>query len=172
MATVSPLRRSAYARRIPTPGDLQGFRRSIARETRRRRRRMWSMPRMIASVLLLLMIAPVAGAFAGAGAGYERATTGCQIVSIVDSNTVTLACPGQPAVAHDIMGLAAPSLFHPSCLSEAWYGLRAEIALRSHVWRAQELTFITEPRGRLVLVFADGVPLHRLIEPAPAHPCA
>jgi hypothetical protein len=129
------------------------------------------MPRMIAAVLLMLTIAPVAGAFGGAGVGYERATTGCQVLSVLDGNTVELACPGHASAPHDVMGLQSPPVFGAHCLSEAWWGLRSRIALQTSIWRAQDLTFITEPRANLVLVFADGIPLHRVITPVPPNLC-
>lgn len=178
MASVQPLRARSVPRRIPSQGDLRGLRESLAgsppRKPRRGRaaRRWVPSRRVIAAVLLFLLLAPVAGAFGGANDFRSgSATTGCQLVSVVDGNTVDLLCPGHPRAAYDVMGLRSPPVLQARCLAEAWWGVRAQIALRTALWRAQALTFITEPRANLVLVFVDGQPLHRRIATAPPDPC-
>lgn len=177
MPIVQPLRPSTLPRRIPTPGDLRSLRLSLAGEPPRRRRKVargrWMTPRMITVVLLLLLLAPVAGAFGGS-TDYRggAVTAGCQLVSVVDGNTVELSCPGQSRATYEVMGVQAPPILGARCLSEAWWGLRAEVSLRSILWRSSALNFVTEPRGNLVLVFADGQPLHRRITHAPRGLCA
>ena len=148
--------------------DLSGLRHSLTQGVRRRRkRRSLSLPRLLAILLLAVAAVPVADAIAGSG----HASVGCQLVSIVDGDTVTLDCPGHDRREHQIMGLASPPVLGARCLSEAWWGIRSEIALRTKVWQSRELEFIIEPRARLALVFADGVPLHRLISPVPRDLC-
>lgn len=155
------------ARRSPAAEDLRSLRSSLTRTARRPRSR-WSLPRILAVVILVLMAVPVADAIAGSG----HASVGCHLVSIVDGDTLTLECPETGLRQHQVMGLSSPPILGASCLSEAWWGLRAQIALRSTVWQSRELEFIIEPRAHLALVFADGVPLHRLITRAPANLCA
>lgn len=176
MASVQTLRNSSMTRRVPTPGDLQGLRRSFVANTRRRRRkaatRRWLTPRMIAVVLLLLTAAQVAGAFGGSNDfSTGSVTAGCQLASVVDGNTIELVCPGQQRASYDVMGLQSPRILGAACLTEAWWGIRSRIALRAALWRSQALTFIPDPRGNVVLVFTDGQPLHRAITPAPRNPC-
>ncbi|WP_334194838.1 hypothetical protein [Pararhodobacter sp.] len=144
----------------------------MARDGRQRRRR-WSTSRMILVALAMLVLAPVAGAIAGgSSSGAVVATTGCRLVSVVNGNTVDLACPGGPARHHHVMGLSSPPVLGARCLSEAWWGLRAQIALRAQVWRADTLSFVEEPRGHLVLMLADGIPIQRLVPRPPPDPCA
>jgi hypothetical protein len=168
---MQPLKQNA--RRIPTSGELRQLRLSMTCDLPRRRPRAWSLPRKLAIVLLFLMAFPAANLLAGnntASAGSLQ--QGCRLVSVVDGNTLNLACPGRPAAAHAVMGLQSPPVMDAACVQQAVWGLRAQIALRYRVWQAEALTFVPEPRGNLVLVFADGVPMHRLIAPVPQDLCS
>ncbi len=161
-------RRSSSLRPSPSQADLSGLRRSMTREFRKKRRRKETLVRRIAAVLLVLMVVPVAAAFAGA----SREAEGCTLVHGVDGDTVQLSCPGTGTQPHDVMGLSSPPLMGASCLAEAWWGLRARVALRARLWQASQVRFVTEPRARLTVIYLDDRPVHRVITPVPAHLCA
>ncbi|WP_323021283.1 hypothetical protein [Pararhodobacter sp.] len=173
MPRVTHLSSPACVRRIPSPGDLRNLRRSIAQEGRRRRSR-WTTPRMMLAALVMLILAPVAGAIAGVTGGSAAviSTSGCQLLSVVDGNTVELSCVDHEVRHHHVMGLSSPPVLGARCLAEAWWGLRAHISLRAQVWQAETLAFVEEPRAHLVLMLADGIPVHRLVPTPPRDPCA
>lgn len=162
MPRVLPSQRSLS----PRAPDLSGLRRAMQRDARHGRRMARRMRRGLALIVLLLAV-PLAHALAGP----RPATNGCELVSVVDGDTLELACPGQAVASLDVLGLSAPPVLGAACLTEALWGLRARVALRSALWQAAALSFTPDPRGRLVLVQVDGVPLHRLIPAPPAQPC-
>ena len=154
-------------RHCPSQEDLNGLRRSMTREFRKKRKRKDSLVRHIAAVLLVIMVVPVAAAFAGA----SREAEGCALVQVVDGDTVQLSCPGEGVLPHQVMGLHSPPFLGASCLTEAWWGLRSRVALRARLWQASQVRFVTEPRARLTVIYLDDRPVHRVITPVPANLC-
>ena len=90
----------------------------------------------------------------------------CRVLRVVDGDTLTVLCNGTTDRAR-LMGFDTPELYSPSCASEASDALRATRALRWALWRAGEITMVTEGRDRydrmLLRVFLDGVPLSRVM---------
>lgn len=90
----------------------------------------------------------------------QRAEGDCRVLTVIDGDTVMLACPDMGVVRGRLLGLDAPEKYSPNCAAEMLAAERATWALRGILLRAGALavTFQGEDRyGRaLVRLTADG----------------
>lgn len=84
----------------------------------------------------------------------------CQVLSVVDGDTVKIWCPGLGAESARLLGFDTPEVFSPHCASEWLAGQQATWALRLMLWQASEISLVKQGRDRydraLVTLFVDG----------------
>lgn len=121
-------------------------------------------------VAVLLVVAIVVVAHREAGTMLRLTVMGakkCEIVNVVDGDTVNAFCPGQGIAATRLLGFDTPEVFSPKCLSEHWAGIKATFALRRMIWTASESSLVfagTDRYGRrLASLFLDGTNVSRLM---------
>lgn len=81
-------------------------------------------------------------------------TIDCRVTLVVDGDTVRVWCPGRGVFKARLVGYDAPEVFSPDCMGERWRGTEATMALRSLLWRADDLAFAfrgTDKYGRRLL---------------------
>jgi endonuclease YncB( thermonuclease family) len=111
--------------------------------------------------LLGLVILP-AGMDMVAAASKPVASGGgdCRIVSVLDGDTLTLACAAGRIVRARLLGLDAPEKYSPACATELAAAERATWALRMLILDAQALSLTEEGVDRygrvLVRLTLDG----------------
>ena len=93
--------------------------------------------------------------------------TGCEVVNVIDGDTVTAYCPGRGFERTRLVGFDTPEVFSPQCVSESWAGARATLALRRLIWSAKKVKLIcqgTDRYGRrLARLFVDGSNVSRMM---------
>ncbi len=91
----------------------------------------------------------------------------CQVVSVVDGDTVRMWCPAGGVETARLVGFDTPELFSPRCAGEMVAAVKATWALRFALLRAQEVTVVkqgTDGYGRaLTKLWVDGRPVSSLM---------
>lgn len=166
---------------VEKPG--QARRRPVLRS--RRISRWWV---LLVPVLLLLMAPPVLDFLTGLR---TAETTGCRLLSVRSANTLLLNCTdtnggnraiqgasllpqlasSQPAasplgsvVEVQLLGVQAPPILGARCMTEAFAGIRAMLALRARLWLADDLQFALRAPQGVALAFADGQSVNRALQ--------
>jgi endonuclease YncB( thermonuclease family) len=84
----------------------------------------------------------------------------CRVVTVIDGDTVTLACPAQGVFRARLLGLDAPEKFSPGCAAELLAAEEATWALRMRLLQAGTLAIEQEGEDRygrpLVRLMVDG----------------
>jgi hypothetical protein len=115
---------------------------------------------ILIGVAALVVLPSVADALGGILKRLAPRAEGCQIVQVIDGDTVTLWCAGRGATRARLIGYDTPELFGPSCVSELWRAWTAKWQLRRQLWLAGEVKVIRSGEDRygraLATVFVDG----------------
>lgn len=108
---------------------------------------------------LAILIVP-AGDFITGSRHNVVGSTGCQVASITDGDTVRLLCRGPEIIPARIRGYDTPEVFSPKCTSEALQGMAATYRLRAILWSAETMTmdaYGEDRYGRMLIdIRADG----------------
>ncbi|MEM8788074.1 MAG: thermonuclease family protein [Pseudomonadota bacterium] len=64
---------------------------------------------------------------------------GCRVVTVVDGDTLNIACRTGGLQSVRLLGYDSPEIFSPTCWSEHWRGWRATWRLRYLLWSADNL---------------------------------
>jgi len=119
-------------------------------------------------MLLLIAIAVVTYRESRAYLGVMvSGSTACEVINVVDGDTVNVFCPGRGFDRTRLLGFDTPEVFSPRCLSESWAGAKATLALRTRIWAANEVKLVfrgTDKYGRrLAILLLDGTNVSRLM---------
>jgi endonuclease YncB( thermonuclease family) len=86
--------------------------------------------------------------------------TSCEVVNVIDGDTVRAACPGRGLVSARLLGFDTPEVYSPKCVGEWWAGTRASWALSRHLWFADDVKIVLSGSDRydrhLATLFIDG----------------
>ncbi|MGI1661158.1 thermonuclease family protein [Palleronia sp. KMU-117] len=147
---------------------------------RRRRRRAPDPVRALKAVMVvgglaLLFLPQLADMAQGVARTLWSPPEACQVLNVIDGDTVTILCPATGVERARIVNVDTPELFSPSCPQEYLLAMRAKWELRRLIWTADEITIVK--RGldrydrRLVTLLRDGADIGRpLIEAGLARP--
>ncbi|MDH3665462.1 MAG: thermonuclease family protein [Paracoccaceae bacterium] len=84
----------------------------------------------------------------------------CEVVNVIDGDTVNTYCPGSGYARTRLVGFDTPEVYSPKCLSEYLAGIKATFALRRVIWGASESRLVFEGTDRygrrLASLFLDG----------------
>jgi endonuclease YncB( thermonuclease family) len=91
----------------------------------------------------------------------------CRVLTVVDGDTVTLACDGKRVERVRLLGLDAPEKYSPQCAAEIVAAERATWALRMMLVKAEKLEFMRDGEDRygraLVRLVVDGEDVARMM---------
>ncbi len=91
----------------------------------------------------------------------------CSVARVVDGDTLDMSCQGKDEERVRIIGIDAPEISKPGCVSEAVAGYRAKVALQWLVWRAKDVTARFDGRDKydrtLAEVYLDGQSLAQTV---------
>lgn len=110
---------------------------------------------------LMLVILPYGTDLVTAATKTAVAADGdCRVLTVVDGDTVTLACDGTGVERARLLGLDAPEKYSPKCAAELVAAERATWALRMMLLQAERLELTRDGEDRfgrtLVRLVADG----------------
>jgi endonuclease YncB( thermonuclease family) len=130
---------------------------------------------MVAGGLALLFLPQIADMAQGLGRSLWSSAEACQVLNVIDGDTVTILCPATGVERARIVNFDTPELFSPSCPQEYLKAVRAKWELRRLIWTADEITIVKRGQDRydrrLVTLLRDGTDIGRpLIEAGLARP--
>jgi endonuclease YncB( thermonuclease family) len=125
--------------------------------------------------LALVFLPNLADMAQGVVRTYGAEPEACQILNVVDGDTVTILCPATGVERARIVSFDTPEYFSPSCPQEYLKALQAKWELRRLIWTADEITIVKRGRDRydrrLVAILRDGEDIGRpLIDAGLARP--
>jgi endonuclease YncB( thermonuclease family) len=125
--------------------------------------------------LALVFLPNLADMAQGVVRTYGGEPEACQILNVVDGDTVTILCPATGVERARIVSFDTPEYFSPSCPQEYVKALQAKWELRRLIWTADEITIVKRGQDRydrrLVAVLRNGEDIGRpLIDAGLARP--